>query len=723
MRFNRNLSFGLFGLIVIVLAAGSIIDRQSGHRFAVRFVYASPWMVALWTLAMATGVCYIVRRIRHMCVAVVSLHAAFIVILAGAALTHFSGVQGRLMLSRGEPAMAFRSDDLGDVSLPFAVTLSDCRVENYPGTSTPMDYVSQLSIDCDGAVHHCCVSVNKVLSFMGYRFCQTGMGEDSSVLTVSHDGWGMGVTYAGYLLLLGSVIMFFFSDRTGFRHLLSRWRAVGLFLIISVSASASDAVAPPALQRGLARDFGRMSVMYNGRVCAMQTLARDFCKKICGSYTYKGLTAEQVLTGWIFYYNDWKREPMITVSGERLKSVLGCEDGKASLADFYRGGRYLPATLEDAASDKKVIDANEKVGIISAVCSGSAIKIFPCVSGGGVEWFSWVDDRPAEMSMEDWKFIRGSMEYFAREIAHGRNLSADSVLTRIIERQVMVTDGRFGPDTLSFKAELIYNRIGETLWAALLSFVSGLVGFFIYCRGVIVRKKYGHILRYSLLIICWLLWSYVAVLIALRAIVGGQVPLGNGHETMLLLAWITLSVGIVFTCRIPILQPASLIIAALALLVAMMGQSSPQVSYLMPVLQSPLLCVHVLLVMLAYSLLMFMAMNSIAAFFMGIGSEASDRLAVLSRIMLYPAVFLLAAGIFTGAVWAAQSWGRYWDWDPKETWALITFLIYSLPIHSASFHCFNKSRVVHIYFLGAIICVLITYFGVNLLLPGMHSYA
>ena len=165
----------------------------------------------------------------------------------------------------------------------------------------------------------------------------------------------------------------------------------------------------------------------------------------------------------------------------------------------------------------------------------------------------------------------------------------------------------------------------------------------------------------------------------------------------------------------------------LALLVAMMGGSNPALTQLMPVLNSPLLSIHVAVIMLAYSLMAFVMLNGIAALVIGQGSEQQLQqqatLMHISQLLLYPAVFLLAAGIFVGAVWANVSWGTYWSWDPKEVWALITLLVYALPLHTRSFSWLRQPRAFHIYVVVAFLSVLITYFGVNLLLGGMHSYA
>ena len=157
-----------------------------------------------------------------------------------------------------------------------------------------------------------------------------------------------------------------------------------------------------------------------------------------------------------------------------------------------------------------------------------------------------------------------------------------------------------------------------------------------------------------------------------------------------------------------------------------MGEANPRITQLMPVLQSPLLSIHVMVIMVSYVLFAFMMLNGVAALIISARGGSGERIGYLqtvSNIMLYPAVFLLAAGIFIGAVWANVSWGRYWGWDPKEVWALITMLIYSLGIHQGSLKWFRNPKHFHIFCILAFLSVLVTYFGVNFLLGGLHSYA
>ena len=157
----------------------------------------------------------------------------------------------------------------------------------------------------------------------------------------------------------------------------------------------------------------------------------------------------------------------------------------------------------------------------------------------------------------------------------------------------------------------------------------------------------------------------------------------------------------------------------------MIASGSPQITPLMPVLASPLLSVHVMTVMIAYALFALQVLLGVQAFFLirKRKTEELQRTTALSQLMLYPAVFLLVIGIFLGAVWANVSWGTYWSWDSKESWALITFMVYAVPFHRVSLSRFNSPSFYHAYMVCAFLAVLATYFGVNYVLGGMHSYA
>jgi ABC-type transport system involved in cytochrome c biogenesis permease subunit len=235
-------------------------------------------------------------------------------------------------------------------------------------------------------------------------------------------------------------------------------------------------------------------------------------------------------------------------------------------------------------------------------------------------------------------------------------------------------------------------------------------------RGARSRSRYLFVIYPLSLVIC------LTLLLSLRWWVSGHVPVSNGYETMQFMAWAMLIITLVLQRRFAIISGLGTLIASFCLLVAMIAGGSPQITPLMPVLQSPLLSIHVMTVMCAYALFALITLLSIVA--LVTKTPNNSKLSTLnSQLLLYPAVFLLTTGIFLGAIWANVSWGTYWSWDPKETWALITLMIYAVPLHAESMPQFRNPRFYHAYLVFAFLSVLITYFGVNYLLGGMHSYA
>lgn len=255
----------------------------------------------------------------------------------------------------------------------------------------------------------------------------------------------------------------------------------------------------------------------------------------------------------------------------------------------------------------------------------------------------------------------------------------------------------------------------------------GLLSFALCCRRVVRRRVEGKIEGVVYTVLMSLLFVYLTFHISLRGIVSNHLPLSNGYETMLFMAWCSALLTLVMRKKFYLAFPFGMFLCGLTILVATLGQSNPRITQLMPVLHSPWLSVHVVTIMIAYSLLAFAMMNGITAFIVRYsGANRADiieYLQVVSKVMFYPAIFLLAIGIFIGAVWANVSWGRYWGWDPKEVWALITMLVYSAALHSASLPWLRRPMAFHLFCILAFLTVLITYFGVNFFLGGMHSYA
>lgn len=509
-----------------------------------------------------------------------------------------------------------------------------------------------------------------------------------------------------------------------FRQLLKK-RSLLLFFAIAMPFFVK--ATPRTLQPTLADKFAQLHVYYNDRVCPLSTLANDFCQKIYGKTSYQGFSAEQVLVGWLFYYDDWKTEPMIKIKGESVRKQL-CIKGKyACLNDFvnYRG--YKLEKLLRERTDKNVQSADEKFNLIAMISTGSLFRIFPYKNTADeLFWYSWTDRLPTDIPLENWQMIKGSMSFVMQEIEHGRFASAADGLERIGEYQKVEAGEENLPSETRFVAEQIYNQLHVTKPLAFVCLTLGLLLFAIYIYCFSTERKPNRIVSHFSVSLLSAVLLFLTLLIVLRGFVSGHLPLSNGFETMQILAWTSLLLSLLFNKKIPLLLPFGLWLCGLSLLVAMMGEANPKITNLMPVLSSPLLSIHVMIIMLSYALLAFVMLNGLTAIFLHLFSKNSNmqivRLQTVSQLMLYPAVFCLAVGIFIGAVWANQSWGRYWGWDPKEVWALITMMVYSTAFHSKSLAFLQKPLYFHVFTVVAFFAVLFTYFGVNFLLGGLHSY-
>ncbi|MCM1005807.1 MAG: cytochrome c biogenesis protein CcsA [Prevotella sp.] len=616
------------------------------------------------------------------------IHIALAIIVVGAIVTHFLGIQGEVTLKiEGEPTTEFKkSSGPGDAKLPFSIAVKEADIDFYPGTTTPMDFHSLLLIDgCEVPV-----SMNKVGEYSNWRFYQSGMTPDSSTLAVSHDPWGTGITYTGYVLLGIALIGYFFQKKTPWRSLLRKPLAALLFMACAATTSAAETELP-CMQRPLAANLGKVYVYWNDRICPMQTMAQDVTAKLYKSASYKGMTAEQVLSGWLFYYDAWQ------------------QDYNLSHDDI---------TEQTDTPNKKQKEEAERRALIRWLGTGEAFKIYPYIATDGhTEWLSLTGRRPSQMCLEQWKFMQTTMPRMQMLLLSGKNIAANSLIDTLIQKQKYYAGEQNLPTELKMNAERYYNKTASPLVAALIALILSIIYLYISLRNLSNRKL--MILANAVL---WLLLVYLTAMLGMHWWIGSHIPVSNGPETMLFMALCALLGAVI--CHNGMLRGALTAVAAMSLFVATMAGRTPQIGSLMPVLASPLLSIHVMLVMTSYVLFMLMAILSAIAL-IGKNELRAKELCRINRIILLPAVFLLTAGIFVGAVWANQSWGRYWGWDPKETCALITMLVYSLPLHWASprLSCFRCPRILHFYLLLAIITVLFTYFGANYLLPGLHSYA
>ncbi len=429
--------------------------------------------------------------------------------------------------------------------------------------------------------------------------------------------------------------------------------------------------------------MGEMYTLYKGRICPLQTFAKDFTTKLTGKATYEGLSSEQVLSGFLFYYSDW-------------------------------------APILDEVSPKR---QKESKALVEMLLSGRSLKLFPVAdSTGTLGWYAQNDDLPMTVSDNEYIFIRKHLSYCQEQVVKGDYASLEQVFGKIKLFQTKRAADVL-PSSMRIKAERLYNALTTGRWLAMLSITLGLF-FFAYSLYTTTHKRTSRFSLFTFhfsLIYLILLTSFLLLIFILRWIAGGHIPMAGGFDSMNLMA---IAIGILglgartSSSAQGMRLPIALLTMGFCLLVAMMSGSNPPVTNLMPVLSSPLLCLHVAVIMMSYALFFFLMMLGIAGL---ISSKFQDSGFKLGKRILYPAVFLLALGIIIGALWANISWGNYWTWDPKEVWALITLIVYAFPLHPSLSVSRNPKRF-FLYCTLAFLSVIITYFGVNFLLGGMHAY-
>lgn len=656
----------IYSFIIIILAAATIVERLWGTPVASGYIYSAAWFHTLWGILSLCGlwIMYKVRMWRTARPAML-LHTSFVVILCGALITSLFATEKTIHLREG---------DSDSKSLPFTLTLKQFELKTYAGTGAPQDYVSHIQYKDGTESGSYSISMNNVFRHRGYRLYQTSYDDDchGTLLTARHDPYGIAVTYTGYILLLVSML-WMLADRRGiFRRLLRECVAKGLLTIVMCLAfatanAAHNAPTPHAISQEKASALARKQVVYNGRIVPIRTLALDFCQKVTGRRSFGGLSAERFMLSVMLYPDDWKAVKMIKIEDEALRSALGIESSHGAMNNFFESNgnyRMRPLYLKHKGTDdpmeRAILKVDERCSLIVMLISGELVSAVPPEA-----------ERPSEFAVN---------------------------------------------------AELLYDAAPWSLILFIASFVIAVVSI------VLLFVRHPAILSVTLNALTATLFLLLTCLYILRWIIQEHIPLSNGYETMLFIALIASLFAALSAMRhirhVGLLTVMALLVSAFALLVSHLSFMSPEMTPLMPVLQSPLLSAHVSTVMISYALFAILTLLSTCALIASSRrTDLTQKLTLVCQLLLYPAVFLLGIGIFLGAVWANVSWGTYWSWDPKETWALITFMVYAAPMHRASISSFQKARTYHIYIVCAFITVLATYFGVNYILGGMHSYA
>ena len=752
----KKIIFILYILVLVCMAAATIVEKSQGTDYAHAHYYGAWWFILIWAVLAALGAFYIIKR-KVKCASTLALHLSFIIILLGALLTHVSAKRGMIHLRIGQPTDTYMAQDeeqgMKEEKLPFSLCLKKFEAKMHDGTNAVADYSSKFTVIDGDDKSEGEVSMNNIYSHRSYRLYQSSYDEDGkgSVLAINADPYGLPVTYTGYALLFISLVWMLFDPKGGYRKLLKspllKKGALMIALILSMAniqtlhaESATGNLQNAVLPKETAEKFGELHILYNDRICPVQTFALDFCKKIYGARSYQGLTAEQVLSGWVFYGNTWANEPFIKIKSGEMKTAMNLPD-YASLNTFFNremGGYTIGQYVQEyynGQQDKfhqQAADIDGKIQIIMELREGISLKVLPYtftknvkatkdhsfIKAGTTTWFSPVDKLPQAVEHQHALYIRNVFSLLNGDVKAGNTSRVNEFFAKMKKYQE-VSSGNSLPTATQYKAERINNAFPFATILFMANLTLGFIALF-YTIYRMTKKREIKVLNIALPILLGVSFLALTFGLALRWIISGNIPMSNGYESMLTVAWFVMLISILMQLRIRIVMVFGFLISGFFLLVSHINQMDPAIGQMMPVLNSPLLSIHVSIIMMSYALLSLTFICGI----MGICMRShGEELQALSRIFLYPALTTMGFGIFIGAIWANVSWGNYWSWDSKETWALITFMIYAVVVHTQSLSVFRKPLVYHIYITLAFLSIAMTYFGVNYFLTGMHSYA
>jgi cytochrome c-type biogenesis protein CcsB len=646
--------------------------------------------------------------------------------------------------------------------IPFKVTLNDFIVERYPGSMSPSSFESKVQLENGhgGIIASKRIYMNNVLKYKGFRFYQSSYTSDekSTILSVNHDWAGTFVTYAGYLLMgIGMMLSLFnrnshfrklASENTMIKHMKKGLSAIVFLLLLQPVAFTQPAGMPgklSAVDPSHARHFGQLLVQDNGgRIKPLNSLSDEVLRKLYRKSTYKGQSADQVFTGMLIDPETWQKEPIIRATHPQIQEILGNQGKYYSFLSFFKDNNYIlhqyveNAYQKDPALrskfDNEIIRLDERVNICYLVLTGELMRLFPKPGDSTRTWYSPQAIR-GQIRSEDSVFTDNIIPLYIQEARQSLRTGSwnkpDDIVNAIAKFQHQFA-GDILPPAKKIRMEIFLNK--SDIFARISNFY-GLIGFVLLLLQLVnlfYPRLNLKIPVFMSIVLIGALFIFHSTGLALRWYVSGHAPWSNGYEALIYIAWATVLAGLIFVSRSSMALSATALLAFLILHTAHLSWMDPQITNLVPVLKSYWLVIHVATITASYG---FFALGAILAGINLILMIMQTRknysyidltireLTNVIEMTLVVGLYLMAIGTFLGGVWANESWGRYWGWDPKETWALVTVLLYAFIMHMRMVPGLKGLYPFNLASLLGFGSVIMTYFGVNYYLSGLHSYA
>jgi len=656
--------------------------------------------------------------------------------------------------------------------LPFSVKLNDFQLDRYPGSSSPMSYASEIEImdKANGVNLPYRVYMNHVLDYAGFRFFQSSYDTDEmgTILSVNSDP-GKWPTYIGYILLTLGLLFNVLNPKSRFRKLagmiqkdMDKIKSVvvaflmvfGLLQVGELQANENAFNYLKKYDKAHADKFGEILVQSaDGRIKPIDTISTEVLNKVYRKSNFRGMSANQVILSMMASPGEWQVQPMIHVFHPELKKLIGLDKNqkKATFNDFFEtGGKHsykLQKYAEEANRkkpalrnkfDKDIIKVDERVNICYYVYTGEIFKMIPKIGDPNNKWYSpksaislFGDSESSDVR----SLLAGYFDAIAKGLESGDWSSADSAAQNIKSYQEQYASDIM-PSPSRISAEMFFNKAAMFQKLTPFYLISGFLLLFAIFAKMIKPSISLKLITKIVFVLVLLGFAVHTFGLGLRWYIAGHAPWSNGYESMIYISWALTLAGLFFSRQSIVSLALTSILAGVTLFVAHLSWMDSQVTTLVPVLNSYWLNIHVSVITASYG---FLALCSLLGFFTLIlfiikkpnekskRNDEIDRNIVeatrINEMSMILGLSLLTVGNFLGGVWANESWGRYWGWDPKETWALVSILFYAAIVHFRFIKALNNQFAFAVASTVAFASIIMTYFGVNFYLSGMHSYA
>lgn len=742
---------------MILLAAATFVEKSQGTAMAREVIYNNP-LFYLLQLLLVLNFCAIAwqgRLWKQRKYGALLLHISFIVILLGALVTNIFGFEGIVHIREGETASHMRTTEDDARPLPFSIRLDDFKLVRYPGSHSPSSFESFLTIRTDEGERSEHIYMNKVIYEQGYRLYQSSYDSDEqgTVLTVNNDRIGTAITYAGYLFLLAGMLLTLADRKSRFRQLAKQLKHTAPILLLAFIPAVSFAqkadtelLLKSTIPVEQAEQWGRLQVQCpTGRIEPLDTYTDKLLRKIYRSNSFEGLTSEQVIIGFLMNPAYWGNVPFIRQTNKELQQAYSLPEGKylRFLDVFDEGGRYLIADAVDKAysrpaaersrMEKDLLKLDEKVNILYSLQQGKMLALFPLPGDTGGKWYSPGDDLSV-FSGRDSLFVSKIMPWYLGEAVDALRTGDWESAQEVLSMMNVYQQKQSATPLLTKKQvawELFYNKARLFFWSAMGYMAMGLLLLIFVVWRLLKPKRWFRFIIIPLVMLVVLIFLLHTSGIAIRWYISGRAPWANAYESMIYVAWATALAGLLFIKRSSMTLALAAFFAGIILFVANLNFMDPEITPLVPVLKSYWLMIHVAVITASYGFFgISFLLGLLTLAFMGTSNPSKvvllqphiRELRIINEMSLHIGLYLLTAGIFLGAVWANESWGRYWGWDPKETWALITMVVYAFILHARFLPALRSNYAFSVMSVLGLASVLMTYFGVNYYLSGLHSY-